>query len=377
MHESSSLPATAIADPAHASVRRVDRAAAELRRGAPLLLHGNDGAVLVQATETAAPGSVDALRSLGGTSPRLTLAGGRAEALGLDVAGRTGTIYAELSDDPPSQPAAASQVPMPGLDVEARVCETTPGDGLADAAVALAKIARLAPVLLIASVEARAPAAWARSRDLLEIETGEVLDYDNSAGQSLSWVAEARVPLADAENARLHAFRAADGSVEHLAIVIGEPRPGEAVLTRLHSECLTGDLLGSLRCDCGDQLRGAVRAIAETGAGVLLYLAQEGRGIGLVNKLRAYALQDRGADTLDANEALGYEADERVYRPAAEMLRELGFTRVRLLTNNPDKVAALGQYGITVEERVPHHFPSNTHNAAYLATKARRFGHMS
>ncbi|RDD63243.1 GTP cyclohydrolase II [Ferruginivarius sediminum] len=377
MHEPSSASATAIAEPATASVRRVDRAAAELRRGTPVLLHGHDTAVLVQATETAAPGSVDALRSLGGTSPRLALATGRAEALGLEVASGTSTIFAELSDGPSSQPRSRHRVPMPGLDVEARISETTAGDAMTDAAVALAKIARLAPVLLIASVEVRVPAEWARSRDLLEIKAGEVLEYDNSAGQRLSWVAEARVPLADAENTRLHAFRAADGSVEHLAIVIGEPRPGEAVLTRLHSECLTGDLLGSLRCDCGDQLRGAVRAIAETGAGVLLYLAQEGRGIGLVNKLRAYALQDRGADTLDANEALGYEADERVYRPAAEMLRQLDFTRVRLLTNNPDKVAALGQYGITVEERVPHHFPSNTHNAAYLATKARRFGHMS
>ncbi len=134
-------------------------------------------------------------------------------------------------------------------------------------------------------------------------------------------------------------------------------------------------MLGRLLCDCGDQLRGAIAAILEAGRGVLLYLSQEGRGIGLVNKLRAYQLQDRGADTAEANEQLGFDADERIYLPAASMLRQLGFGQVRLLTNNPDKVAALARCGITVEERVPHAFPSNAHNDFYLATKARRFGH--
>jgi GTP cyclohydrolase II len=148
------------------------------------------------------------------------------------------------------------------------------------------------------------------------------------------------------------------------------------VLTRLHSECFTGDLLGSLRCDCGDQLRGAIGEIARGGGGVLLYLAQEGRGIGLVNKLRAYQLQDSGFDTVDANEQLGFDADERVYLPAAEMLRQLRFLRVRLLTNNPEKVAALNRCGIAVAERVPHVFPANGHNERYLRTKATRSGHL-
>ena len=125
------------------------------------------------------------------------------------------------------------------------------------------------------------------------------------------------------------------------------------MLARLHSECFTGDLLGSLRCDCGDQLRGAIEEIAAAGAGVLIYLAQEGRGIGLVNKLRAYKLQDAGLDTVDANEQLGFDADERIYLPAAEILRELGFATVRLMTNNPEKVEALARCGIEVAERVP------------------------
>jgi GTP cyclohydrolase II len=137
-----------------------------------------------------------------------------------------------------------------------------------------------------------------------------------------------------------------------------------------------GDLLGSLRCDCGEQLRGAIGSIDAAGGGVLLYMAQEGRGIGLVNKLRAYQLQDAGLDTVDANEALGFDADERVYLPAAEMLRQLGVRQVRLMTNNPDKVDQLSRWGVPVVERVPHIFPGNGHNEQYLRTKAERSGHM-
>lgn len=183
-------------------------------------------------------------------------------------------------------------------------------------------------------------------------------------------------PCPARKKTRIIAFRPLDGGLEHLAIVFGEPDKDEPVLTRLHSECFTGDLLGSLRCDCGDQLQGAIKEITTAGAGVLLYLAQEGRGIGLVNKLRAYELQDRGFDTMDANEQLGFDADERVYLPAARILRLLGFDRVRLMTNNPGKVSALANCGIVVEERVPHAFPSNKHNENYLRTKAARGGHV-
>jgi len=217
-------------------------------------------------------------------------------------------------------------------------------------------------------------ALLARRGDLATVEAAAVFKRD-AAAAGLERVAEARVPLADAENARLIAFRPRDGGLEHLAILIGSPDPARPVLVRLHSECFTGDLLASLRCDCGDQLRGGIDAIARAGGGVLLYLAQEGRGIGLVNKLRAYRLQDAGFDTLDANEQLGFDADERVYLPAAEMLRQLGFGAIRLLTNNPEKVAALQRYGIRIAERVPHVFPSNGHNERYLRTKATRSGH--
>ncbi len=207
--------------------------------------------------------------------------------------------------------------------------------------------------------------------DLAAIEAAAVFKR-NAAAAGLDRVAEARLPLTGAETARLIAFRPRDGGSEHLAILIGAPDPAAPVLVRLHSECFIGDLLASLRCDHGDQLRGAIAVIARAGNGVLLYLAQEERGVGVINKLRAYHLQDAGFDTLDANEQLGFDADERIYLPAAEMIRQLGFGTVRLLTNNQDEAAALERYGIRVAERVPHVFPSNRHNEWYLRTKATR-----
>jgi GTP cyclohydrolase II len=245
------------------------------------------------------------------------------------------------------------------------------------AALQLAKLAGLLPAVLIARLSA-APddlVAWAAARNLPLIAADEILAYEQRVQTTLRPVSEARVPLGAAD-ARLVAFRPSTGSPEHLAIIIGQPERDQPVLTRLHSECFTGDLLGSLRCDCGDQLRGAIAMIAAAGNGILLYLAQEGRGIGLVNKLRAYALQDQGLDTIDANRALGFDPDERFYEPAAEILRQLGFTKIRLMTNNPDKLAALARHGIAVVERVPLAFPSNAHNEAYLRTKAMRSGHL-
>jgi GTP cyclohydrolase II len=171
------------------------------------------------------------------------------------------------------------------------------------------------------------------------------------------------------------AFRASDDGQEHVALVIGAPG-GKPPLVRLHSECLTGDVFGSLKCDCGPQLKKALKIIGQAGGGVLLYLRQEGRGIGLANKLRAYALQDRGLDTVDANRRLGFADDERDYSHAAAMLRALGLDEVRLLTNNPNKVAGLEAAGIKVVERVPHHMPANPHNADYLATKRKKSGHL-
>jgi GTP cyclohydrolase II len=235
--------------------------------------------------------------------------------------------------------------------------------------VKLAKLAGLLPAAVIRSAS-RVP------RGTIEIAAANITAYDDEIVRTLKLVTRAQVPLEGAERAELVAFRPADGGPEHYAIIIGAPSTEEPVLARLHSECFTGDLLGSLKCDCGNQLRGAIDAIAAKGSGILLYLAQEGRGIGLINKLRAYRLQDQGFDTLDANERLGFEADERLYGIAAKMLRTLGYRSVRLLTNNPHKMEALEAAGIAIAERVPHAFAGTEHNRAYLSTKAKRAGHL-
>jgi GTP cyclohydrolase II len=245
----------------------------------------------------------------------------------------------------------------------------------APAALALAKLSRLLPAVLAATLRPDAATRIAEL-SLQEVTARDVLDYPQAVASNLVRVAEARVPLEGAPDARIVAFRASEAGLEHLAIVVGHPETMDAPLVRLHSECFTGDLLGSLRCDCGQQLRGAIKRMAEEGAGILLYLAQEGRGIGLVNKLRAYALQERGLDTLDANRALGWGADERNFLVAAIMLKELGVRRIRLLTNNPDKVKALQACGVEVVRRERHVFPPNGVDDAYLATKALRFGHL-
>jgi len=356
----------------------LDKATLCLRRGEVVLLDGAEETVLALAAEFVDDDNLARLRSVSERPPQIVLTRRRAVSLGLaprdDL---TGAVTMALPQHLPAavirklaDPAASLGAEPPGLGSALRGAR---GGELA--AVELAKMAALLPAAIVLPL-ASAEAALARRRiDFAAVSTEEV-STRRAAMAGLTQVAEARVPLADAEDARLVAFRPGDGGAEHLAILIGQPDRAVPVLARLHSACLTGDLLGSLRCDCGDQLRGAIAAISKAGGGVVLYLAQEGRGIGLVNKLRAYQLQDAGFDTVDANEQLGFDADERVYLPAAEMLRQLGFTTVRLLTNNPDKVSALERYGIRIIERVPHVFPANGHNERYLRTKATRSGHL-
>lgn len=242
------------------------------------------------------------------------------------------------------------------------------------AAIKLVKWAHLLPAVL--ATEIPDAKKFAEQNGLLCVDAATVLAADYTQASALKEVANAKVPLAGAEGTRLVSFRPITGGVEHIAIVIGDPLRQKPVLARIHSECFTGDLLGSLKCDCGEQLKGAIASIEKAGGGVVLYMAQEGRGIGLVSKLKAYALQDQGYDTVDANTRLGFEVDERIFAPAADMLKSLGFKAVRLMTNNPNKVEGLAGYGIEVTERVAHAFPTNPHNEGYLATKKSRTGHI-
>ncbi len=357
-------------------LRAVDRVIGDLRRGAVVVIRSSKQNLAVQAAENASAESLSQMTALGGGKLALALTRRRAAALGLaPVASRPGgTVLLALP--PGTEAAFLHKLADPGAAVVGLGILAPAGDRTVDAAVEVMKLARLLPAAAVAAIAPAEAARLVAEDGLLALDAADIFAYQAAASRSLRMVSEARVPLADAEDTRLVHFRPSDGGAGHIAIVIGEPDPGKPVLVRLHSECFTGDLLGSLRCDCGDQLRGAISEIAKSGGGAVLYLSQEGRGIGLANKLRAYELQDAGFDTIDANELLGFDADERVYLPAAAMLRQLGFTKVRLLTNNPEKVEALTQCGIEVVERVPHAFPANAHNERYLRTKARRGGHL-
>ena len=231
-----------------------------------------------------------------------------------------------------------------------------------------------AAALMLARSAGLLPALWITG-GLSPVQVSAADIAEQRRNPQVELVARARLPLDGLPDTQIVAFRASDDGEEHVALVIGA-FAGQPPLVRLHSECLTGDVFGSLKCDCGPQLKEALRIIGGAGGGVLLYLRQEGRGIGLANKLRAYALQDRGLDTVDANRRLGFADDERDYAHAAAMLRALGIDQVRLLTNNPAKVEGLEAAGIKVAERVPHHMPANPHNADYLATKRKKSGHL-
>ena len=387
-HRQHLLPMPATREPA--SLLSVDRAVFELRRGRVVAIAASEGArALVMAAEGASPQSLKDLADLAGCEPILSITRRRAEVLGLidktndDAKDATSSVMAlSLSGGLDAEAVLRLADPLteaPTAELKRTTVQAVAKHGPQSAAVGLTKIARLLPAALVATIEdpeSADLAGWVSRRNLALVDAGDIFQYERTAARTLKRISEARVPLEDAEHTRIIAYRPQDGGLEHLAIVIGDPKPADTALVRIHSECFTGDLLGSLRCDCGDQLRGAIQAIGASGSGVLLYLAQEGRGIGLVNKLRAYTLQDRGLDTLDANEMLGYDADERVYVPAAEMLKDLGLKKVKLLTNNPDKVSALSSCGIDIAERVAHAFPSNKHNEQYLETKKAKGGHL-
>jgi len=241
-----------------------------------------------------------------------------------------------------------------------------------DAARAAMELARIAGVL---------PAFLLDPEPAMEAQAVSVSDLDEwRETNRLKIATRARLPISACEDAEIVAFRSAEDMREHVALVVGRQDGDRSPLVRLHSECLTGDILGSLKCDCGPQLDAALASMADEaragGWGILLYMRQEGRGIGLINKLRAYRLQDQGHDTVDANNRLGLPTEARDFPVAARMLELLGVHAIRLMTNNPAKVEALAAEGVTIAERVPHQLPANPHNERYLATKRDRTGHL-
>ncbi|QBF33791.1 GTP cyclohydrolase II [Thalassococcus sp. S3] len=350
------------------------RARADLRMGVPIVVAGHQAAVLVLATETLGAERLADVRMLGGT-PVLALTSRRAETLKAraydgDLARvrlpkDAGLAWVQAIADP----ADDLKTPMKGPLATERDGEAA----LHRIALQIIKSARLLPSAVV--LDLADGAGFAGQHGLTRIDV-------NAAGPVLAMrsalhpVVSARLPLEVSEAGRLHVFRPEDGGEEHYAVEIGQPDRCTPVLARLHSACFTGDLMGSLKCDCGPQLRGALGQMGTEGNGVLLYLNQEGRGIGLANKMRAYSLQDQGFDTVEANHRLGFEDDERDFRLGADILRAMGFQAVRLLTNNPAKIEMMEKTGISVTERVPLKVGETAHNRGYLATKAAKSGHL-
>ena len=343
----------------------VQRGIAEFQAGRPVVLETADERLVALPVDGLTQAACDAFKALcAPAAVRLVVTARRALIIGIDVPGPV-SIPLLPTDTRDSIWSLAA-----GLDGKPRPAARTAGEAAAQAIV-LAKLAQRLPALLVADAAAIAPGLRAQ---MITVHAEAVERFGAEIIDTLEIVSEARIPLEDGVTARFCVFRDAVGS-SPVAIILGEPDFSQPVAVRVHSACLTGDVFGSRRCDCGAQLKLAIAQLSESGGGVVLYLEQEGRGLGLANKMRAYELQDGGLDTMDANMMLGFDDDERDYGVAARMLRMIGARRVQLLTNNPGKLEALNVGGVEVTARVPLHTAINPENRRYLATKAARAGH--
>ncbi len=352
--------------------RRVALALDALRHGWPISVGGESGSAL-----TLLPVETGWLPPDAPPPSRLLISAARAGTLKLanQSAAATPDAPVLICAAAPFDAALARAVADPALDLTSPLKGPFRAEPLvqAEAAALAMELARRAGLL---------PAFWVlddTTADAVPVTTADLQHFADPGALSIQ--TRAALPVAVCDDAQIVAFRSRDDLREHVALIIGKQNCDAPPLVRLHSECLTGDVLGSLKCDCGPQLDHALQRITDeatssNGWGVLLYLRQEGRGIGLINKLRAYQLQDQGFDTVDANHRLGFPTEARDFPIAARMLTLLGVSAVRLMTNNPAKVEALTVQGITVVERVTHQLPANPHNAHYLATKRDRTGHI-
>jgi len=342
------------------TARNAARAIDALRRGWTVTVQGEQARLHIVPIETA--------RAF--TAPNLLLSASRAATLKLSNQHAAGDAALPVMIRAPADLDAASALAIadPALDLRYPMkgpfdAQPLPDKAASAAAMELARLAGILPAFLLCD---------APETDSVIVTPGDVAAFTDAG--TLQIASRARLPVAASEEAQIVAFRSDADAADHIALIVGK-RDDTIPAVRLHSECLTGDILGSLKCDCGPQLHEALQVMAQASWGVLLYLRQEGRGIGLVNKLRAYALQDQGFDTVDANTRLGFAVDARDFGIAARMLGLLHIDRLRLLTNNPEKVAGLESHGITVEERLALRIAANPHNAQYLDTKKTRTGH--
>jgi GTP cyclohydrolase II len=343
----------------------VERAVAEFRAGRPVIIACRQESLLALPADGLTDAFLAAFKQICAPArPYLLVTARRARMLAIPGEAPTGLAIGDLH-------SASAILSLAADAPRARHIETVPAGRHAEAAIALAKLALRLPALLVAPV---ADIALTQDPPLITVAPGAISIFRQAAIESLAIASEANLPLSGGIQARFVVFRDGMGGTP-VAVIVGKPDLAHPVAVRLHSACLTGDVFESRRCDCGDQLRLALAQFEQHGGGIILYLEQEGRGLGLANKMRTYQLQDGGLDTVDANMVLGFDDDERDYGLAVRMLQILGCTRVRLLTNNPAKLEGLSRAGIDVSGRVPLHGPINADNRRYLTAKAKRAGH--
>ena len=364
---------------------KIERAISELRRGGKIVISDPNSrySVLLVASELIQKDTVQELSERALSRPNVILSSNRCNAIGIKITDQSCSIL--IDKDWALHDILSLCMPLTGHKIpiiNGVIAENN--ESIVFYCLLILRQSRLLPAGLMSIVSNIAPEninQWAFNNNLIHINISDIKYYEQNTAESLVMSVKAKVPIAETENCEIIIFRPKDGGDEHFCLVFGKTRQIDTelehnTLVRVHSQCITGDVLDSLKCDCGQQLKQSIKIMAQADEGVLIYLAQEGRDIGLLNKLRAYSLQETGMDTVEANEDLGFNDDERLYYPVKEMLSQLKITKVKLITNNPRKVDHLRKLGINVTERIPIKIGPNKYNKKYLDTKSKKSGHI-
>ena len=361
---------------------KIERAISELRRGGKLVVSDNNAgiSVLLFASELIENDTIKQLSDLALSRPNIIISKNRSNAIGINNANGPCSIL--INSNWTLNDILSLCMPLTGHKtpkIEGALTESN--DGIISSCILLLRQSRLLPaglMTIISNVSVEQINKWAFNKNLINVDISDIRSYEKIKANNLNIAVKAKVPISYTENCEIIIFRPKDGGNEHFCLVFGKNRSltKNNALLRIHSQCITGDVLDSLKCDCGQQLKESIKIMAEADEGVLIYLAQEGRDIGLLNKLRAYTLQENGLDTVEANEDLGFNDDERLYYPAKEILSQLNIKNVELITNNPKKVEHLKSLGINVTKRIPIKIIPNKYNKKYLETKSKKSGHI-
>jgi len=361
---------------------KIERAISELRRGGKLVVSDNNAgiSVLLFASELIENDTIKQLSDLALSRPNIIISKNRSNAIGIKNANGPCSIL--INNNWTLNDILSLCMPLTGHKtpkIEGALTESN--DGIISSCILLLRQSRLLPaglMTIISNVSVEQINKWAFNKNLIDVEVSDIRSYEKIKANNLNMAVKTKVPILYTENCEIIIFRPKDGGNEHFCLVFGKNRSltKNNALLRIHSQCITGDVLDSLKCDCGQQLKESIKIMAEADEGVLIYLAQEGRDIGLLNKLRAYTLQENGMDTVEANEDLGFNDDERLYYPAKEILSQLNIKNVELITNNPRKVEHLKSLGINVTKRIPIRINPNKYNEKYLETKSKKSGHI-